>query len=157
MLIEITYKQRWGDAPVHTIAAALLAGADRIHFFREIGYEHDGYTHCPLDDLWRRGRCTCDPAQNFGMRLDSSMGQSLISFVRFCGIVVSSEVGTDERPPMMIMSMMASLLSATILRTARACPACLCHRPSRLLVHSLYIGWGMHLCTCIVTHTSYSC
>lgn len=105
--IEITYEQRWGDAPVHTIT--LLAGTDRIHFYCEIGYEDDGYTHSPLDDLWRCGRRTYDPAQNFGMRSDSSMVESPISFVRFCGIVVSSEVGTDK----LLMLMMAGLLNAT--------------------------------------------
>jgi len=60
------YYERWGDAPVHSIGAALFAGADKIHFFREIGYEHPPYTHCPAEeDLWRKGRCTCDPAHNF--------------------------------------------------------------------------------------------
>jgi alpha 1,2-mannosyltransferase len=60
------YYERWGDAPVHSIAAALFGGTDKIHFFREIGYEHPPYTHCPAEeDLWRQGRCTCDPAQSF--------------------------------------------------------------------------------------------
>jgi len=60
------YYERWGDAPVHSIAAALFAGTDRIHFFRDIGYEHSPYTHCPAEtDLWERGRCTCDPAHSF--------------------------------------------------------------------------------------------
>ena len=153
---ETTYKQRWGDAPVHTIAAALLAGTDRIHFFREIGYEHDGYTHCPLDDLWRRGRCACDPAQNFGMRSDSSMGEPLTPFVRFCGIVVSSEVGTDKRPPMMVMvSMMASVSSATHLENPASRSSCRCHRPSRLLALVYWLGVN-HLYHCIVANTSSS-
>lgn len=60
------YYERWGDAPVHSIAAALFAGVDGIHFFREIGYEHPPFTHCPSEeDLWRSGRCTCNPSQNF--------------------------------------------------------------------------------------------
>ncbi len=54
-------KQRWGDANVHTIGAALFAGTDRIHFFDEIGYTHYEFTHCPTGDVWRRGRCTCNP------------------------------------------------------------------------------------------------
>src|SRR6266851_2627120 len=37
------------------------------HFFREIGYEHWAFTHCPTGDLWTRGRCICDPARSFGM------------------------------------------------------------------------------------------
>lgn len=53
--------QRWGDANVHTIGAALFAGTERIHFFDEIGYAHDDFTHCPTGDVWKRGRCTCDP------------------------------------------------------------------------------------------------
>lgn len=60
------YYERWGDAPVHSIAAALFGGTDRIHFFREIGYEHPPYTHCPAEEnIWREGRCTCDPGQSF--------------------------------------------------------------------------------------------
>jgi len=55
------YYERWGDANVHTIGAALFAGTERIHFFDEIGYSHYEYTHCPTGDLWRRGRCSCDP------------------------------------------------------------------------------------------------
>lgn len=55
------YYERWGDAPVHTIAAALFAGADKIHFFRDIGYQHYEYSHCPTGDLWKSARCACDP------------------------------------------------------------------------------------------------
>lgn len=29
--------QRWGDAPVHSIGAALFAKKDQIHFFNDIG------------------------------------------------------------------------------------------------------------------------
>ena len=53
--------QRWGDANVHTIGAALFAGTEHIHFLEEIGYVHDDFTHCPTGDVWKRGRCTCDP------------------------------------------------------------------------------------------------
>ena len=35
------YYERWGDAPVHSIAAALFSKREQIHFFREIGYEHN--------------------------------------------------------------------------------------------------------------------
>jgi alpha 1,2-mannosyltransferase len=60
------YYERWGDAPVHSIGAALFGGTDKIHFFREIGYEHPPFTHCPSEeDMWRQGRCTCDPVNNF--------------------------------------------------------------------------------------------
>lgn len=60
------YYERWGDAPVHSIAAALFGGTDRIHFFRDIGYEHSPLMRCPSEEeLWRQGRCTCDPAHSY--------------------------------------------------------------------------------------------
>lgn len=60
------YYERWGDAPVHSVAAALFASRDQIQFFDEIGYEHNPYTHCPkLGNNWEKGRCSCDPARSF--------------------------------------------------------------------------------------------
>ncbi|KAJ7932844.1 glycosyltransferase family 15 protein [Mycena leptocephala] len=55
------YYERWGDAPVHSIAAGLFLPKDKIHFFNEIGYEHPPNMHCPKDDdVWRKGMCSCD-------------------------------------------------------------------------------------------------
>lgn len=34
------FYERWGDAPVHSIAAALFLKSDEIHFFHDIGYKH---------------------------------------------------------------------------------------------------------------------
>ena len=34
------YYERWGDAPVHSIAASLFLRKDQIMFFDEIGYAH---------------------------------------------------------------------------------------------------------------------
>ncbi|KAF9002075.1 nucleotide-diphospho-sugar transferase [Cyathus striatus] len=60
------YYERWGDAPVHSIAAALFLPRQQIHFFNEIGYEHNPYTHCPKGEKnWENGRCSCDPAKSF--------------------------------------------------------------------------------------------
>ncbi|PBK96882.1 glycosyltransferase family 15 protein [Armillaria gallica] len=59
------YYERWGDAPVHSIAAALFARRDQIHFFRDIGYRHESFQHCPQGDQWSVGRCSCDPADSF--------------------------------------------------------------------------------------------
>lgn len=73
--------QRWGDAPIHTIAAALFARKDQIvcmrlcqtthssfiqHFFNDIGYRHNPFQHCPQGDVHQIGRCRCDPDDNFG-------------------------------------------------------------------------------------------
>lgn len=32
---------RWGDAPVHSIAAALFLERDEVHFFSDVGYRHE--------------------------------------------------------------------------------------------------------------------
>lgn len=41
------YYERWGDAPVHSMGLALFADRDKIHWFRDIGYNHDPYHNCP--------------------------------------------------------------------------------------------------------------
>lgn len=41
------YYERWGDAPVHSIAAALLLDRREIHHFDEIGYYHTPYSTIP--------------------------------------------------------------------------------------------------------------
>jgi hypothetical protein len=62
----ILFLQRWGDAPVHSIAASLFARKDQVHFFSDIGYRHSAFQHCPEGDDWSKGRCSCDPSDSFG-------------------------------------------------------------------------------------------
>ncbi|KAI0636864.1 glycosyltransferase family 15 protein [Trametes polyzona] len=59
------YYERWGDAPVHSIGAALFAKKDQIHFFNEIGYRHNPFQHCPQGELHKKGKCWCNPQENF--------------------------------------------------------------------------------------------
>ncbi|KIK96800.1 glycosyltransferase family 15 protein [Paxillus rubicundulus Ve08.2h10] len=59
------YYERWGDAPVHSIGAALFAKKDQIHFFNDIGYRHEPFQHCPQGEAHTKGKCWCDPGQNF--------------------------------------------------------------------------------------------
>ncbi|KAI1608156.1 alpha 1,2-mannosyltransferase [Exophiala viscosa] len=60
------FYERWGDAPVHSIAASLLLNKSEIHFFNEIAYYHIPFTHCPTgDDVRLKLRCHCNPADNF--------------------------------------------------------------------------------------------
>ncbi|KAJ3968763.1 glycosyltransferase family 15 protein [Lentinula raphanica] len=66
------YYERWGDAPVHSIAAALFLKRDQIHFFDEIGYQHDDWGHCPIpDEIWEKGRCSCSQKGSFDYDLSS--------------------------------------------------------------------------------------
>ncbi|KDR81623.1 hypothetical protein GALMADRAFT_239685 [Galerina marginata CBS 339.88] len=69
------YYERWGDAPVHSIAASLFASKDQVHFFRDIGYRHDSFQHCPSGDDWVQGRCSCDPNDSFDYAFNSCTGK----------------------------------------------------------------------------------
>jgi len=59
------YYERWGDAPVHSIAASLFARKDQVHFFQDIGYRHDIIQRCPTGQDWAKGRCSCDYHETF--------------------------------------------------------------------------------------------
>ncbi|KAJ7858352.1 glycosyltransferase family 15 protein [Mycena olivaceomarginata] len=66
------YYERWGDAPVHSIAAALFLKKSQIHLFEEIGYQHDDWGHCPqTKELWEAGRCSCAMHGSFDYSSDS--------------------------------------------------------------------------------------
>jgi alpha 1,2-mannosyltransferase len=58
------FYERWGDAPVHSIAASLLLNATEVHFFDQIGYYHVPFTHCPTDQSSYAHKCSCDPQEN---------------------------------------------------------------------------------------------
>ncbi|KAM6499754.1 Nucleotide-diphospho-sugar transferase, partial [Amanita muscaria] len=61
------YYERWGDAPAHSIAAALFAKKEQVHFWDEIGYEHPPYTHCPQkEETWRQEKSMCGQDRSFG-------------------------------------------------------------------------------------------
>ncbi|KAI0514759.1 glycosyltransferase family 15 protein [Xylaria bambusicola] len=60
------FYERWGDAPVHSIAAGLLLKKEEIHFFNDIAYYHVPFTHCPTGEQTRIDlRCHCNPKENF--------------------------------------------------------------------------------------------
>lgn len=58
-------KQRWGDAPVHSIAVSLFTSKKQLHYFRDIGYKHDNFGHCPPANEWAKGKCSCKPNESF--------------------------------------------------------------------------------------------
>jgi alpha 1,2-mannosyltransferase len=58
---------RWGDAPVHSIAVALMLKRSDVHWFYDIGYKHDFFEHCPTEEKWfLQSKCYCDPETTFG-------------------------------------------------------------------------------------------
>lgn len=54
------YYERWGDAPIRAIALGLFEDKSKIHWFRDIGYSHMPYNHCPKSD-----KCKGCPAGKF--------------------------------------------------------------------------------------------
>ncbi|KAL7318131.1 hypothetical protein PS15m_004392 [Mucor circinelloides] len=60
------FYERWGDAPVHSIAASLMLNQEDFHFFNDIGYRHTAYTHCPTEPEFR-DKCSCDPSINMDL------------------------------------------------------------------------------------------
>ncbi|KKK20177.1 hypothetical protein P175DRAFT_075279 [Aspergillus ochraceoroseus IBT 24754] len=70
------FYERWGDAPIHSIAAGLMLKKEQIHFWNEISYYHIPFTHCPLDDRLRTElQCTCDPKLTFDWRATSCLSR----------------------------------------------------------------------------------
>jgi alpha 1,2-mannosyltransferase len=60
------FYERWGDAPVHSIAAGLLLNKSEIQFFNDIAYYHVPFTHCPTTEKMRLDlKCHCNPKDNF--------------------------------------------------------------------------------------------
>jgi len=63
------FYERWGDAPVHSIAVSLFMPKDQIHYFNDIGYFHVPFTNCPVDEATRLAKnCVCQPKKDFTWR-----------------------------------------------------------------------------------------
>ncbi|BFZ54599.1 putative mannosyltransferase ktr4 [Savitreella phatthalungensis] len=50
------FYERWGDAPVHSVAVGLFEDKRRVHYFHDIGYRHIPFFNCPK----RKGCDGCD-------------------------------------------------------------------------------------------------
>lgn len=60
------FYERWGDAPIHSIAAALYMSKDEIHWFKDIAYLHPPYMQCPYEKETRETtKSSCNPASDF--------------------------------------------------------------------------------------------
>ncbi|KAH0830584.1 glycolipid 2-alpha-mannosyltransferase-domain-containing protein [Lanmaoa asiatica] len=64
------YYERWGDAPVHSIGAALFARKDQLHFFNDIGYRHEPFQHCrSVQKLFWKGKLTLPSKTMMGIHV----------------------------------------------------------------------------------------
>jgi alpha 1,2-mannosyltransferase len=75
------FYERWGDAPVHSIAASIMLKPEEIHFFNDISYYHVPFTHCPTGEKLRTElRCHCNPKDNFDWKGYSCRSIQLLFF-----------------------------------------------------------------------------
>ncbi|OMJ14954.1 putative mannosyltransferase KTR3 [Smittium culicis] len=59
------FYERWGDAPVHTIAVAMFLEKSQVHYFSDVGYYHPAMGYCPeKSDV--KSKCICDPKKYRG-------------------------------------------------------------------------------------------
>lgn len=87
------FYERWGDAPVHSIAAGLLLKKEEIHFFNDIAYYHVPFTHCPTGEQTRLDlKCHCNPKDNFDWK-----GYSCKSFYSFLHVDIVLRIAGTSR------------------------------------------------------------
>lgn len=60
------FYERWGDAPVHTLAVSYLLNKTEVHYFDNTGYSHAPHSQCPRDVETRAElHCTCQVSSDF--------------------------------------------------------------------------------------------
>ncbi|KAL7340176.1 nucleotide-diphospho-sugar transferase [Rhodotorula toruloides] len=76
------FYERWGDAPVHSFAAALFLPQSAIHNFYDISYRHNPYQTCPQNRklFHDNGKCECYPENSF----DTDGSVSLFASLSLC-------------------------------------------------------------------------
>lgn len=66
------FYERWGDAPVHSIAVSYLLKADNIKYFDDTGYFHQTIGNCPRNKTtFKEKRCSCSRFNDFSWSVDS--------------------------------------------------------------------------------------
>lgn len=77
------FYERWGDAPVHSIAAALMLKKSEVHFFYDMGYFHNPFKQCPSEPGWLPAeKCSCDPTDSIG-KLSNRLFKDFFPFTFF--------------------------------------------------------------------------
>ncbi|KAI5165810.1 alpha 1,2-mannosyltransferase [Nematocida sp. AWRm79] len=62
------FYERWGDAPVHSIAASIFLNSKEVHYFEDIGYTHPPFTHCPHPSL-QKSACDCNASTSVSITM----------------------------------------------------------------------------------------
>ncbi|KAI7825771.1 nucleotide-diphospho-sugar transferase [Kickxella alabastrina] len=53
------FLERWGDAPIHSLAVAMFLNKSQVHYF-DIGYYHSPFQNCPTDPHFNAQHCFCN-------------------------------------------------------------------------------------------------
>lgn len=75
------FYERWGDAPVHSLALSLFLDKSKIHFFEDIGYMHPPFNHCPSSPS-RLKSCSCTPKDSIDFAPQSCLRDWLSDVLR---------------------------------------------------------------------------
>lgn len=60
------FYERWGDAPVHSIAVSYLLNPEKIKYFDNTGYFHQTIGNCPRNkEVFKIKRCSCSRFNDF--------------------------------------------------------------------------------------------
>lgn len=63
------FYERWGDAPVHSMAVSYLLPPEKIQYFDNTGYYHGKIGNCPRDkDYFVKNNCKCNRRLEFSWR-----------------------------------------------------------------------------------------
>ncbi|KAJ2238132.1 hypothetical protein IWW45_000319 [Coemansia sp. RSA 485] len=57
------YYERWSDATVRSLAAAMFLNSSQVRWMDDVGYKHDLLNNCPTS-IERQMRCACNPAKS---------------------------------------------------------------------------------------------
>ncbi len=90
------FKERWGDAPVHSLGLAVFLPKSAVHFFKPMGYRHENFIHCSNDTLWIQSKCSC-PWDNAAVQLDLAKKERLKKEAEKRGEKVKEEDGVLMR------------------------------------------------------------
>ncbi|KAJ1928440.1 alpha 1,2-mannosyltransferase 2.4.1 [Tieghemiomyces parasiticus] len=71
------FYERWGDAPVHSLAAAMFLRKDEIHFFEDIGYRHSVFENCPTGLTFNLQNCNCNSKRSVNLQTHTCTGDFL--------------------------------------------------------------------------------
>ncbi|ODV62338.1 glycosyltransferase family 15 protein [Ascoidea rubescens DSM 1968] len=60
------FYERWGDAPIHSMAVSIFLNKDKLHYFDNFGYYHPPNGQCPrsFEERLKR-RCDCDGKRDY--------------------------------------------------------------------------------------------